>query len=79
MNAYALLPVLAVTFVATVAVMLALHPFAKKIGLVDRPGGRKRHDGAVPLIGGLAIFAGMTVGLILINPPTWSDSILPTF
>ena len=70
MNTYALLPVLAVTFVVTIAVMLALHPLAKKIGLVDHPGGRKKHDGTVPLIGGLAIFIGMVVGEALLGPPT---------
>ena len=29
--------------------------FGHKIGLVDQPGGRKKHDGAIPLIGGLII------------------------
>lgn len=28
---------------------------ARKIGLVDQPGGRKTHEGAIPLIGGLII------------------------
>ena len=40
------------------AVVVAI-PFAAKIarraGLVDHPGGRKQHDGAIPLIGGLVI------------------------
>jgi UDP-GlcNAc:undecaprenyl-phosphate GlcNAc-1-phosphate transferase len=70
MDTYTLLPALAVTFVVTVAVMLALHPLAKKIGLVDRPGGRKKHEGTVPLIGGLAMFIAMVVGESLISPPT---------
>ena len=65
-----LLPALVVTFVVTVAVMLSLHPFALKVGLVDHPGGRKRHEGAVPIIGGLAMFTGMAVGGFLIDPPT---------
>ncbi len=30
--------------------------FAPKIGLVDKPGGRKQHEGAIPLIGGIVIF-----------------------
>jgi UDP-GlcNAc:undecaprenyl-phosphate GlcNAc-1-phosphate transferase len=70
MSEQILLPALVITFVVTVAVMLAMHPLAIKIGLVDHPGGRKRHDGAVPLIGGLAIFAGMVVGDFMIGPPT---------
>lgn len=65
-----LIPAMFVAFVVTVAFMLALHPFAIKIGLVDRPGGRKRHNGNIPLIGGLAIFAGMVVGEFLLGLPT---------
>lgn len=42
-------------FIAT----LVLVPFGiwvgKKIGLVDQPGGRKQHEGAIPLVGGLII------------------------
>jgi UDP-GlcNAc:undecaprenyl-phosphate GlcNAc-1-phosphate transferase len=70
MGVQSILPALLVTFVVTIAVMLALHPMAIKIGLVDHPGGRKRQDGVIPVIGGLAIFAGMAVGDFLIGPPT---------
>ena len=70
MGIQTLLPALVVTFVVTVAVMLAMYPLAIRIGLIDHPGGRKRHGSAVPLIGGLAMFAGMTVGISLIDPPT---------
>ncbi|CAI8724786.1 MraY family glycosyltransferase [Methylococcus capsulatus] len=31
---------------------------AERIGLIDRPGGRKTHEGLVPLTGGLAIYGG---------------------
>ncbi len=64
-----MIPALAIAFVVTVAVMLALYPLAKISGLVDHPGGRKRHDGAVPLIGGLAMYAGMAIGEFLVGPP----------
>ena len=70
MDIQTLLPALLVTFVVTVTVMLALHPLAIRIGLVDDPGGRKRHDGKIPVIGGLAMFVGMIVGEFLIGPPT---------
>ena len=69
MGIQTLVPALLVTFIVTIAVMLALHPLAIKIGLVDRPGGRKRHKEPVPIIGGLAMFAGIAVGLILVEPP----------
>jgi len=49
--------------------MLALHPLAASIGLVDRPGGRKLHAGNVPIIGGIAMFIGMFVGSYLLSPP----------
>lgn len=45
----------------TVLCMLALRPFARSVGLIDRPGGRKMHIGEIPVIGGLAMFAGLLV------------------
>lgn len=38
---------------------------AIKIGLVDHPGGRKRHEGVVPLIGGPAMLAGFAFGALI--------------
>ena len=47
-----------------------LCPFAEWIHLVDKPGGRKRHTGAIPLVGGLAIYIGVfaTVLIFLEQP-----------
>jgi len=42
-------------FLITVAVVPLLSFLARRIGLVDRPGGRKHHEGNIPLIGGLAV------------------------
>ena len=53
------IPAFTLPFLTTLLFVLALRPFAFAIGLVDRPGGRKRHVGNVPLIGGLAMFAGL--------------------
>jgi UDP-GlcNAc:undecaprenyl-phosphate GlcNAc-1-phosphate transferase len=36
----------------------ALQRIALRIGLADLPGGRKQHEGTVPVTGGLAMFAG---------------------
>ncbi|RME76396.1 MAG: undecaprenyl/decaprenyl-phosphate alpha-N-acetylglucosaminyl 1-phosphate transferase [Planctomycetota bacterium] len=36
----------------------ALAPLARRFGLVDRPGGRKRHVGEIPLVGGFVLLAG---------------------
>jgi UDP-GlcNAc:undecaprenyl-phosphate GlcNAc-1-phosphate transferase len=47
---------------ATTLFMFALRPVARGVGLIDRPGGRKMHVGEVPVIGGLAMMAGLIVG-----------------
>lgn len=51
------------TFGLTVAAMVALRPFAFVVDLIDRPGGHKTHHGAVPVVGGLAMFLGLVFGL----------------
>ena len=51
------------TFVLTLLAIFILIPLAHKIGLVDKPHGRKQHVGSIPLIGGISIFTG--VGLTL--------------
>lgn len=50
---------LAVTLVA----IFSLRPLAPRLGLIDRPDGRKRHRGRIPTIGGLCFFLGMVIGL----------------
>ncbi|MCE8027022.1 MraY family glycosyltransferase [Billgrantia aerodenitrificans] len=37
---------------------------AAAVGLADKPGGRKQHDGVVPLTGGLGVF----IGFLLVQP-----------
>src|SRR5476651_1274677 len=49
---------LAIFFFSFVFLFLA-RKVAKKIGLVDKPNYRKRHQGLIPLVGGLSIFAGI--------------------
>lgn len=56
-----------VTFLVTIAFLLALRPLAGALRLVDHPGGRKHHLGAIPVIGGLAVFIGVTAGLVVIG------------
>jgi UDP-GlcNAc:undecaprenyl-phosphate GlcNAc-1-phosphate transferase len=36
-----------------------------RLGLVDRPGGRRQHQGVIPRTGGLALFAGFFVTVLL--------------
>jgi UDP-GlcNAc:undecaprenyl-phosphate GlcNAc-1-phosphate transferase len=51
----------------------ALARIALRIGLADLPGGRKQHQGSVPVTGGLAMFAGFAVAALasgLVAGPT---------
>ena len=63
--------VLGVAFVLTFAAVKIFRPIAVNIGLVDKPGGRKQHNGAIPLIGGLAMFSGLFLStyIFLDQPP----------
>ncbi|HWI23526.1 MAG TPA: MraY family glycosyltransferase, partial [Lysobacter sp.] len=53
----------AIALAVTLFMIFWMRPLARKLGLVDRPGGRKAHRGRVPLIGGLCFFAGTLAGL----------------
>jgi UDP-GlcNAc:undecaprenyl-phosphate GlcNAc-1-phosphate transferase len=53
----------------TVAVLLILIPVARRLGLVDWPGGRKCHEGPVPLIGGIAMFWGFLFAVLTLDVP----------
>lgn len=54
-----------VAFLLTAALVLLLRPLAFVIGLVDKPSGRKTHAGEIPLIGGIAIFLGAGIALLV--------------
>ena len=50
------LTLLAVSFAVSFTVVKLLKPIAYNLELVDKPGGRKLHNGSIPLIGGVAIY-----------------------
>ena len=54
----------------SLAALIALRPFARKLRLVDLPNHRKAHTGAIPLIGGLSAFAGLLVAWLISMPLT---------
>jgi UDP-GlcNAc:undecaprenyl-phosphate GlcNAc-1-phosphate transferase len=54
-------------FVITALAVVVLRPLAKVVDLIDRPGGRKTHHGEVPVVGGLAMFVGVVIGIGLIS------------
>lgn len=65
-------------FGASCLFVWTLMPVARRVGLVDRPGGRKTHASAVPTIGGLAIVtAVIATALVLgtaerVHPAFWA-------
>jgi UDP-GlcNAc:undecaprenyl-phosphate GlcNAc-1-phosphate transferase len=56
-------------FICALVILMLRRP-AERWGLVDHPGGRKRHGAPVPLTGGLAVVAGFALAL------TWSFAAL---
>lgn len=69
MEAGLILASVLVAFATTTVLMVAFRPLSLAVGLVDAPGGRKLHKGHIPIIGGLAMFAGMFAGLTLLPYP----------
>lgn len=64
--------VLVISFVFCVVSVKLLKPLAVYINLVDKPGGRKKHVGAVPLVGGIAIFGSVALSsFVLIQQITF--------
>lgn len=58
------IPASLASFLISCTMLLALRPLAEVVGLVDRPGGRKTHHGDVPVVGGLAMLAGLLVAAV---------------
>lgn len=65
-------------FLITITLVVALRPVAANWGLLDHPGGRKNHEGVVPVIGGIAIFGGICIGAFLLSSSN-SSALLTVF
>jgi UDP-GlcNAc:undecaprenyl-phosphate/decaprenyl-phosphate GlcNAc-1-phosphate transferase len=65
----------AASFGLCLLAILALRPLAIAVDLIDRPGGRKNHQGDVPIVGGLAMFLGIALGIGLL-PGSMGDTYL---
>lgn len=59
------------SFVITLLALYALRPLARRVGLIDVPGGRKQHQKPTPLVGGLGIYLA-TLIVTLFNPQQWA-------
>jgi len=62
---YTSLLIIAFCFLCTFSVTKFLKPIAAHVKLVDKPGGRKKHEGHIPLVGGLSIYIGTTITALL--------------
>ena len=58
------IPLFTAFFVALI-LLVVMTPLAHQFGLVDQPSYRKRHNGIVPLTGGVAIFVAVLVASVL--------------
>jgi undecaprenyl-phosphate alpha-N-acetylglucosaminyl 1-phosphatetransferase/UDP-N-acetylglucosamine 2-epimerase len=58
-----------IALAVTLFTIFSLRPTARRFGLVDRPDGRKRHRGYIPLIGGLCFFVGTIAGMLYLGYP----------
>jgi UDP-GlcNAc:undecaprenyl-phosphate GlcNAc-1-phosphate transferase len=56
-----------VAMITTFIAISVLRPFAISINLTDSPNNRKKHEGIVPLIGGLGMFFGFFISVLTTN------------
>src|SRR5690242_5196631 len=66
-----ILSLLVVSFVLSFVLTLAMKHLAPRIGFVDKPGHRKIHHNPKPLGGGVAIFLGVVMPLLLATAGAW--------
>ena len=52
------------------ALIFLLDPIARRVGLLDRPGGRKDHAAPTPVTGGLAIALGTIIPALILTTPS---------
>lgn len=53
-------------FISCIFIIWLFHPLAMRLQLMDYPGGRKHHKQPAPLVGGIAMFIGFTVSLLVL-------------
>ncbi|RJT25967.1 UDP-N-acetylglucosamine--undecaprenyl-phosphate N-acetylglucosaminephosphotransferase [Buttiauxella izardii] len=50
-----------IMFITAMAALLIARMVALKCGLVDKPGGRKKHKGEIPLVGGISFYSAIAM------------------
>ena len=58
----------------TLTALMLLVPNASRLGLIDRPSDRKRHEKPTPMVGGLAVFLGLAAAISVAAPV---DNVFP--
>jgi len=64
-----LLFTLAAAAMGTAAAVVALERLAGRVRLIDHPGEHRNHERPVPLVGGIAIFAGLALAFAVSGKP----------
>ncbi|MFC3949236.1 UDP-N-acetylglucosamine--undecaprenyl-phosphate N-acetylglucosaminephosphotransferase [Serratia entomophila] len=52
-------------FLFSLVFLFVARKVAKRIGLVDKPNYRKRHQGLIPLVGGISVYAGLCFAFLI--------------
>jgi len=55
-----------IALLASLTLTVPVRAFALRVGMVDRPGPRKVHLQPIPLLGGLAIYAGVALSVLFL-------------
>lgn len=64
-----------IIFLFSFAFLFVARKVAKKVGLVDKPNYRKQHQGLVPLVGGISVFAGICFTFLITDYPIAQSSL----
>ncbi|RLM21550.1 undecaprenyl-phosphate alpha-N-acetylglucosaminyl 1-phosphate transferase [Brenneria alni] len=64
---------LLIIFLFSLCFLFCARQVARKTGLVDRPNYRKRHQGLIPLVGGISVYAGICFTFLI------TDQYIPNF
>lgn len=62
-----LLPLVLISILLMVVIVPIVRAIALKLNIVDVPSGRKQHDRPTPLLGGIAVFLGITIMQLLFS------------
>ncbi len=71
MDALQFVPILVVGFATSLGMTPLSRAIAMRLGVVDKPNQRKIHLDNKPMMGGLAIYVGFALTLLLFSPPQY--------